>query len=117
MIMKSQGQVSLFTPVLIAGSLILLISFAIRSTFGLFQIPIAEDFFWARSEFSLAIAIQNLGWGIGAPIFGALGEKFGDRKNELVFIGQDMDEELIRRQFWSNFLASLHTRLKLKHQA
>ena len=33
-----------------------------------------------RIEFSLALAIQNLGWGIGAPIFGALGEKFGDRK-------------------------------------
>ena len=39
---------TIFTPVLIAGSLILLISFAIRSTFGLFQIPIAEQFMWAR---------------------------------------------------------------------
>ena len=53
---------TIFTPVLIGGSLILLISFAIRSTFGLFQIPIAEEFFWARSEFSMAIAIQNLAW-------------------------------------------------------
>ena len=80
MIMKNHGQVSLFTPVLIAGSLILLISFAIRSTFGLFQIPIAEDFLWARSEFSLAIAIQNLAWGIGTPLFSAFAEKYGDRK-------------------------------------
>ena len=71
---------SLFTPVLIGGSLILLISFAIRSTFGLFQIPIAEDFLWARSEFSLAIAVQNLAWGIGTPLFSAFAEKFGDRK-------------------------------------
>ncbi len=71
---------NLFTPVLIGGSLILLISFAIRSTFGLFQIPIAEDFFWARSEFSLAIAVQNLAWGIGTPIFSAFAEKYGDRK-------------------------------------
>ncbi len=77
---KEQSQASLFTPVLIAGSLILLISFAIRSTFGLFQIPIAEDFLWARSEFSLAIAIQNLAWGIGTPIFSAFAEKYGDRK-------------------------------------
>ena len=75
---KSGGSV--FTPVLIAGSLILLISFAIRSTFGLFQIPIAEDFLWARSEFSLAIAVQNLAWGIGTPIFSAFAEKYGDRK-------------------------------------
>ncbi len=80
MIMNKQVQVSLFTPVLIAGSMILLISFAIRSTFGLFQIPIAEDFFWARSEFSLAIAIQNLAWGIGTPLFSAFAEKYGDRK-------------------------------------
>ena len=71
---------SIFTPVLIGGSLILLISFAIRSTFGLFQIPIAEQFLWARSEFSLAIAIQNLAWGIGTPIFSAFAEKYGDRK-------------------------------------
>ena len=78
--MKSHRSESLFTPVLIAGSLILLISFAIRSTFGLFQIPIAEDFLWARSEFSLAIAVQNLAWGIGTPLFSAFAEKYGDRK-------------------------------------
>ncbi len=78
--MKNQADVTLFSPILIAGSLILLISFAIRSTFGLFQIPIAEDFLWARSEFSLAIAVQNLAWGIGTPIFSAFVEKYGDRK-------------------------------------
>ena len=78
--MKNQADVALFSPILIAGSLILLISFAIRSTFGLFQIPIAEDFLWARSEFSLAIAVQNLAWGIGTPIFSAFAEKYGDRK-------------------------------------
>ena len=76
----NQKNSSIFTPVLIGGSLILLISFAIRSTFGLFQIPIAEEFLWARSEFSMAIAIQNLAWGIGTPIFSAFAEKFGDRK-------------------------------------
>jgi len=78
--MNQKDNTSIFTPVLIGGSLILLISFAIRSTFGLFQIPIAEEFMWARSEFSMAIAIQNLAWGIGTPIFSALAEKFGDRK-------------------------------------
>ncbi len=71
---------SLFTPVLIAGCVILMISFAVRASFGVFQIPVAAEFSWARSEFSLAIAIQNLAWGIGQPIFGALAERFGDRK-------------------------------------
>ena len=71
---------SLITPVLLAGSLIIIITFGIRGSFGVFQIPIENEFQWLRVEFSLAIAIQNLGWGIGAPIFGALGEKFGDKK-------------------------------------
>ena len=71
---------SLMTPVLIAGCIVMLISFAIRAAFGLFQIPIADEFGWARAEFSMAIAIQNLFWGIGQPIFGALAEKIGDRK-------------------------------------
>jgi len=69
-----------FTPVLIGGSLIILLTFAVRASFGVFQIPIAEEFGWPRAEFSLAIAIQNLAWGIGQPIFGAIAERFGDRK-------------------------------------
>ncbi|WP_415904776.1 MFS transporter [Neptuniibacter sp. QD48_55] len=71
---------SLLTPVLLAGCIIILVSFAIRSSFGIFQIPIAEEFNWLRAEFSFAIAIQNLFWGIGQPIFGALAEKYGDKK-------------------------------------
>ena len=71
---------SIFTPVLIAGCMIMLVSFGIRASFGVFQIPIAEEFGWLRAEFSLAIAIQNLAWGIGQPIFGALAERMGDRK-------------------------------------
>lgn len=70
----------LFTPVLIVGCLIIIVSFAVRSSFGVFQIPIAEEFGWLRSEFSMAIAIQNLAWGIGQPIFGAIAEKIGDRR-------------------------------------
>ena len=75
-----QKSTPLFTPVLIAGCIIVLISFAVRASFGLFQIPIAEEFGWLRVEFSMAIAIQNLAWGIGQPIFGALAERIGDRK-------------------------------------
>jgi MFS family permease len=56
------------------------VSFAVRASFGVFQIPIADGFGWLRSEFSLAIAIQNLAWGIGQPIFGAIAERVGDRK-------------------------------------
>ena len=70
----------LFTPVLLVGSAILLVSFGIRAAFGVFQIPVAEEFGWLRTEFSLAIAVQNLAWGIGQPIFAALGDRFGARR-------------------------------------
>ena len=75
-----QTKAPLITPVLIAGSVILMLGFAIRASFGVFQIPVAAEFGWARTEFSLAIAIQNLALGIGQPIFGMLAERFGDRK-------------------------------------
>ncbi|WP_306005873.1 MFS transporter [Aquicoccus porphyridii] len=75
-----QKSAPLMTPVLMAGCVIILISFAIRASFGVFQIPIADEFGWARAEFSMAIALQNLFWGIGQPIFGAIAEKIGDRK-------------------------------------
>ena len=83
----TQQYTTLIHPILIAGCVIIMLSFAIRASFGLFQIPIATEFNWLRSEFSLAIALQNLFWGIGQPIFGAFAEKYGDRKAIIVGIG------------------------------
>lgn len=76
----TKSSAPIFTPVLIVGCILIVVSFAVRGAFGVFQIPIAEEFGWLRYEFSLAIAIQNLAWGIGQPIFGAISEKIGDRK-------------------------------------
>ena len=70
----------LVTSVLLAGCLIILVGFSIRASYGVFQIPIANEFGWPRAEFSLAIAIQNLAWGFGSPFFGAMAERMGDRK-------------------------------------
>src|SRR5690606_13758383 len=70
----------LFTPVLIGGCLILLLNFALRASYGVFQIPVSDTFGWPRQEFSIAIAVQNLTWGLGQPLFGALAERFGDRR-------------------------------------
>lgn len=69
----------LITPVLIGGGIILMVSFGARASFGVFQIPISQDLGWLRVEYSLALAIQNLAWGIGQPIFGAVAEKYGNR--------------------------------------
>jgi len=70
----------LYSPILLASCIILLVGFGIRASFGVFQIPIAEHFGWPRADFSLAIAIQNLAWGVGQPIFAAIAERFGDRR-------------------------------------
>ena len=85
---EENHQSLLFNPVLIAGSLILIVGFAIRASFGVFQIPIEEEFGWLRVDFSLAIAIQNLAWGIGQPLFSMIAEKYGDRK--AIFLGSVM---------------------------
>ena len=80
-----QNTFKIFTPLFFSGCLILLTGFAIRSSFGIFQIPIADQFNWLRTEFSMAIAIQNLAWGFGQPLFSVIAEKYGDRK--AIFLG------------------------------
>lgn len=81
----SSARAPLITPVLIGGCIIIMVGFAARGSFGVFQIPIAAEFGWPRTEFSLAIAVQNLAWGIGQPIFSAVAERFGDRR--AIFLG------------------------------
>jgi MFS family permease len=44
---------------------------------GFFQIPMITDRGWDRTTFGLAMAIQNLSWGFGQPVFGAIADKFG----------------------------------------
>jgi MFS family permease len=68
-----------FSPELIvfAGCAIALITFGPRATAGLFQIPMTTEYGWGRDIFGLAIAIQNLLWGVGQPFAGAIADRFG----------------------------------------
>ena len=63
--------------IVVAGCLIALISFGPRASAGLFQIPMTLQFGWGRDTFGLALAIQNLLWGLGAPFAGAIADRFG----------------------------------------
>ncbi|RMF41069.1 MAG: MFS transporter [Alphaproteobacteria bacterium] len=81
------ARAQLFTPALIAASIIILVSFGARAAFGLFQIPLETEFGWPRTEFSLALALQNLAVGIGSPLFGAFAERMGDRRAVLAGLG------------------------------
>ncbi|MEM7693513.1 MAG: MFS transporter [Pseudomonadota bacterium] len=59
------------------GCAIALLSLGARSSFGLFQADMVAAREWGRETFALAFAIQNLVWGIGQPVAGALADKFG----------------------------------------
>ncbi len=63
--------------VVVCACLIALLGFGIRSSFGLFTEPLSSDRGWSREVFALAIAIQNLLWGLGQPLAGALADRFG----------------------------------------
>ena len=63
--------------VLICGALIVTLSMGIRHGFGLWLQPVTMDRGWSRETFALAIAIQNLSWGLAGPFAGALSDRFG----------------------------------------
>ncbi|MEM7506876.1 MAG: MFS transporter [Pseudomonadota bacterium] len=68
------------TVIIAAGAAVLSISFGVRSVFGVMLDPISETFQWPREVFSLSMAIQNIVWGLGQPIFGWIADRMGDRK-------------------------------------
>lgn len=72
-------QMPLFA-ILLCGSLIVALSFGVRSAFGLFMVPISGELGWGREIFALSIALQNLLWGLGQPFAGALADRFGPMK-------------------------------------
>lgn len=63
-----------------SACLLLLLSFGYRSGFGLFVKPITEANGWGREVISIALAIQNLFWGIFAVFAGGLADRFGNLK-------------------------------------
>ena len=63
--------------IILAGSLVVMLTFGPRSAMGLYQLPLLNDTGWDRSTFGLALAIQNLCWGLGQPFFGAVADKWG----------------------------------------
>ena len=63
--------------ILVAGCVIAIIGFGPRSTMGFFLTPMTTEFGWSREVFALAIAIQNLVWGIGQPFVGMIADRYG----------------------------------------
>jgi MFS family permease len=65
------------TAVLVAGCTILCIGFGVRSGFGLFLQPMSLENGWGRETFSLAMAVQNLLWGMFGPFAGGIADRYG----------------------------------------
>jgi predicted MFS family arabinose efflux permease len=63
--------------VLICGAAIVTLSMGIRHGFGLWLQPITQDQGWPRQTFALAIAIQNLSWGLCGIFAGMVADRLG----------------------------------------
>jgi MFS family permease len=63
--------------VVVAGAIVSLIGYGVRADFGLFQDPMLSTRGWSRETFALALAIQNLMWGLGQPFAGAIADRYG----------------------------------------
>jgi MFS family permease len=85
--MQSALRVGWRTPavVVVCGCLIAMISFGPRSALGFFLTPMSQEHHWGRDVFSMALAIQNLMWGVGQPFAGGLADRYG--ANRVLIVG------------------------------
>lgn len=68
-----------FWAILIGAATMLTLAMGMRQSFGLFQPHILKDLGISAADFSLAIAIQNIVWGISQPFVGMMVDKYGSR--------------------------------------
>ncbi|MEH2534852.1 putative MFS family arabinose efflux permease [Bradyrhizobium sp. AZCC 1588] len=66
-------------PILIGASIMLTLSMGLRQSLGIFMQPLTQDIKISISDFTLAIAVQNLAWGFLQPLAGALTVRYGFR--------------------------------------
>lgn len=64
----------------LAGGLVMGLALGVRHVQGLFLLPMTQDRSWSRETFALAMAVQNLVWGLAQPFTGLLADRFGARR-------------------------------------
>src|SRR3954471_6255068 len=75
----SQSGLGWRTPaaIIACGCLMAILTFGPRSVFGFFLQPMTQELGWGRDVFALAVAIQNLLWGMALPVAGAVADRYG----------------------------------------
>lgn len=70
------------TPIVVltCGTLVMMLAFGIRQTYGLFLTPVSDALGWPRGVFSFAVALQSLVWGLAQPFLGGLADRYGSAK-------------------------------------
>src|SRR5258708_36259184 len=66
-------------PILIGASIMLTLSMGLRQSLGIFLQPLTQDIKISVSDFTLALAVQNLAWGFLQPLAGAMTVRYGFR--------------------------------------
>jgi MFS family permease len=69
----------------IAGGVVMGAALGVRNVQGLFLLPVTLDRGWSREAFGLALALQNLLWGIAQPLTGMISDRFGSAR--VIFAG------------------------------
>lgn len=77
------GQNSI-APILITGSIITALTLGVRATMGLFPDAIDRALDVGVGTVGLTVALQNLVWGLGQPLAGAVADRFGAARTLLV---------------------------------
>ena len=83
------------TVILACGGIMLTIALGVRHNFGLYLQPMTLDLGIGREAFSIAIAIQNLLYGLAQPFTGMIADKFGAAR--VLIAGALLDERQIAR--------------------
>ena len=65
--------------ILIGTAVLLSLGMGIRQSLGLFLTPITRDLALTAADFTLAVAVQNIVWGLSQAPVGAIADRFGLR--------------------------------------